>query len=95
MGSASRNYISKHKRLRAYAETDFDLLVAQLSVASAVLLTPNTLTETSNLVDHIGEPAHAVISIGPWSRCYRCLSRKNGTLPASRPCRFQHSLVSA
>jgi len=61
VGSASRDYIAKHKRLRAYTETDFDLLVEQLSFVSAVLLTPNTLTETSNLIDHIGEPARSHI----------------------------------
>jgi len=47
--------------LRAYTETDFDLLVDQLSFASAVLLTPNTLSEASNLIDHIGEPARSHI----------------------------------
>jgi hypothetical protein len=59
VGSASRDYIAKHKRLRAYTETDFDLLVEQLSSVPAVLLTPNTLTETSNLIGHLGEPARS------------------------------------
>ena len=61
VGSASRDYIAKHKRLRAYSESDFDLLIEQLSAVSALLLTPNTLTETSNLIDHIGEPARSHI----------------------------------
>lgn len=59
VGSASRKYIGMHKRLRAYDESDFDLLLEQLSVASAIVLTPNTLTETSNLIDYIGEPARS------------------------------------
>jgi hypothetical protein len=61
VGSASRDYIAKHKRLKAYAASDFDLLLERLGVVSSILLTPNTLTETSNLIDHIGEPARSHI----------------------------------
>lgn len=61
VGSASREYIAKHKRLKSFDSSDFDLLREQLSVASAIVLTPNTLTETSNLIDHIGEPARGHI----------------------------------
>lgn len=61
VGSASREYITRHKRLKAYAASDFDLLLEQLGVVSSILLTPNTLTETSNLIDHIGEPARSHI----------------------------------
>jgi hypothetical protein len=61
VGIASRDYIEKHKRLKAYSLADFDLLVRQLSDASKVVLTPNTLTETSNLIEHIGEPARSHI----------------------------------
>ncbi len=61
VGSTSRDYIAKHKRLKAYAESDFDLLLERLGVVSSILLTPNTLTETSNLIDHIGEPARSHI----------------------------------
>ncbi len=61
VGSASRGYIAKHKRLKTFDSSDFDLLLEQLSVASTIVLTPNTLTETSNLIDHIGEPARSHI----------------------------------
>jgi hypothetical protein len=61
VGSASRDYIAKHKRLKAYSASDFDLLLERLGVVSSILLTPNTLTETSNLIDHIGEPARSHI----------------------------------
>ena len=61
VGSASREYIEMHKRLRAYSAGDFDLLMEQLGVISTLLVTPNTLTETSNLIDHIGEPARSRI----------------------------------
>ncbi|WP_157272165.1 PIN domain-containing protein [Azohydromonas aeria] len=61
VGSASRGYIARHKRLKAFDVADFDLLLQELSVASTLVLTPNTLTETSNLIDHIGEPARGHI----------------------------------
>ena len=40
VGSASRDYIAKHKRLKSFDSSDFDLLREQLSVASAIVLTP-------------------------------------------------------
>ncbi|EGK73586.1 hypothetical protein METUNv1_00217 [Methyloversatilis universalis FAM5] len=61
VGLTSRDYVAKHKRLREFTPEDFDLLKEQLSVASEILVTPNTLTETSNLIDHIGEPARSKI----------------------------------
>jgi hypothetical protein len=57
VGATSREHIGKHKRLRAYSMEDFDLLLEQLGNVSSIVLTPNTLTETSNLIDHIGAPA--------------------------------------
>lgn len=61
VGSTSRKYISQHKRLRAYSETDFDLLIKIISHAPNIFVTPNTLTETSNLIRHIAEPARTKI----------------------------------
>ena len=61
VGSASREYISKHKRLRAYSERDFDLLIELISPAPSILVTPNTLTETSNLIGYIADPARTRI----------------------------------
>lgn len=49
VGCASRGYISHHKRLKKFSDEDFDLLFEIISRASSVLVTPNTLTETSNL----------------------------------------------
>ena len=48
VGLTSRAYISKHKRLQGYEELDFDLLICLIGSAN-VIVTPNTLTETSNL----------------------------------------------
>ena len=61
VGTASREYIAKHKRLSAYTVQDYDLLITIINAASDVLVTPNTLTETSNLSAFIGEPAKGKI----------------------------------
>ncbi|MSP01969.1 MAG: hypothetical protein EXR07_13095 [Acetobacteraceae bacterium] len=61
VGAASRSYIAKHKRLRAYTEKDFTLLLDVLSASPRIVVTPNTLTETSNLLRQIAEPARAHI----------------------------------
>ena len=57
----SRAYISRHKRLRAYLESDFDLLSNFVVSADSVIVTPNTLTETSNLLRQTDEPARTQI----------------------------------
>jgi hypothetical protein len=64
VGTASSDYIEKHKRLRSrsYTRIDFDLLVANVSRASAIIVTPNTLTETSNWAKMIKEPARSRIA---------------------------------
>ena len=49
VGIASPSYIAKHKRLAAYTENDFALLTDLLSAAGSVIVTPNIVTETSNL----------------------------------------------
>ncbi len=61
VGMTSRDYVAKHKRLRAFTAEDYDLLREELTVAEEILVTPNTLTETSNLIDHIGEPIRAEV----------------------------------
>lgn len=61
VGLASPDYIHKHKRLREYTDEDFPLLLKLLSRARKIILTPNTLTETSNLAGYIAEPARTEI----------------------------------
>ncbi|HEY5237460.1 MAG TPA: PIN domain-containing protein [Rhizomicrobium sp.] len=56
VGIASREYISRHRRLRAYTEADFDLLSDLISRYSEIIVTPNTLTEASNLLGYVNEP---------------------------------------
>jgi predicted nucleic acid-binding protein len=56
VGTTKRSYIAIHKRLIAYSEPDFDLLLQIVERANKVVVTPNTLTETSNLLGYINEP---------------------------------------
>jgi hypothetical protein len=57
VGAASRDYISRHKRLTQFVPEDYDCLLEIIARANTVLVTPNTLSETSNLVAYITEPA--------------------------------------
>lgn len=61
VGTASREYIEKHKKLSHFIAKDYDTLVRIISNAPSVLVTPNTLTETSNLAACIGEPARGEV----------------------------------
>ncbi len=56
VGMVSRGHIGKHRNLRAYSEADYDFLCQLISKASRILVTPNTLTEASNLASQIGDP---------------------------------------
>jgi hypothetical protein len=62
VGSAGRQYIRMHKRLRAYNEEDFDLLLRSISEMSPIIVTPNILTEASNLASQIADPARTHIA---------------------------------
>ena len=61
VGTASRSYIAKHKRLTEFVLEDYDALLELISGASEIFVTPHTLTETSNLVRHIEEPARTEV----------------------------------
>lgn len=56
VGLAGEGYIAKHRRLRAYTVEDFKLLIKVISGVDYVVVSPNTLTETSNLLAYISEP---------------------------------------
>lgn len=58
IGSASRSLIATHKGIRAFSVEDFDLLAKMLSDAATIIVTPNTVTETSNLLDRIKNSKH-------------------------------------
>ncbi|MBE9140916.1 hypothetical protein IQ254_27580 [Nodosilinea sp. LEGE 07088] len=52
VGATSRDYIARHKRLTAFIPQDYDVLLHIISDA-AVRVTPNILTEISNLAAYI------------------------------------------
>lgn len=56
VGDVGRELIQKHRRLRAFVVEDYDRLLEFLHGAPQVFVTPNTLTETSNLLAQHGEP---------------------------------------
>ena len=51
-----RKLIPKHRRLREYTAEDYEILLGLLSPVDRIFVTPNTLTETSNLLSQHGEP---------------------------------------
>jgi predicted nucleic acid-binding protein len=62
VGMTSREYIERHRHLRAYNEADLDLLLESIAPMSPVVVTSNVLTEVSNLASQIAEPARAQIA---------------------------------
>ncbi len=50
VGSLQSGLIEKHRRLREYSIEDYELLINLLDRVPKVFVTPNTLTETSNLL---------------------------------------------
>lgn len=61
VGTTSRDYIAKHKRLSAFVPEDYEALVRLIQAAAAVFVTPNSLAETSNLAAYIAEPARTQV----------------------------------
>ena len=64
VGRIDPNIVGRHKNLRAYTVADYELLIAQLRKATRILVTPNILTETSNLLAQIGEPDRTQLFTG-------------------------------
>lgn len=59
VGSVGREFISKHRWLRHFTEEHYDLLITLINEVQ-VFVTPNTLTETSNLLAQHAEPERSV-----------------------------------
>lgn len=57
VGAWNRAYIATHKRTSQFTSEDYDLLVNILSNFKRLLVTPNILSESSNLCAQTGEPA--------------------------------------
>lgn len=51
VGSVDRRQVGKHRRTRHFTLEDYDLLSRTIRVLKRVLVTPNTLTEASNLLE--------------------------------------------
>ncbi len=64
VGRVNRDIIAKHRRLQAYSIEDFELLVSLVGPTQRLLVTPNTLTEASNLLAQHGEPERSVLLEG-------------------------------
>ena len=56
VGSTGEELIAKHKRLESFRINDYKHLVAVLSRFDQCIVTPNVLTETSNLLAKHREP---------------------------------------
>lgn len=56
VGKSGRDRIGKHRRTKSFRKEDYDRLEGLVRAADRVLVTPNTLTEASNLLSQHGEP---------------------------------------
>ena len=61
VGLTKQELISKHRRTREFTVDDYKLLFEFLSQYRIVFVTPNTLTEASNLVRQHAEPERSQI----------------------------------
>jgi hypothetical protein len=61
VGTTNRNLVTRHRRLKAFSPDDFDLLLRLVASSRQVFVTPNTLTETSNLLGYLDEPARTQV----------------------------------
>jgi len=62
-GATDIDLIKRHKNLSAYDADGFGLLVEKLADYSQVVLTPNTLTEASNLLRQTREPDRSRVTL--------------------------------
>ena len=68
---------------------DYDALVRILSRATGVLVTPNTLTETSNLAAYIAEPARTKV----FNALRNLIDLSEETYIPSRPASKRHEFL--
>ena len=55
VGTTGRDLITKHRRLRRFSVEDYDQLL-RLKITGSMIVTPNTLTEASNLLAQHADP---------------------------------------
>ena len=63
-GSVNPILIAKHRRLESYTAVDYQVLLDLINLADRVFVTPNTLTEASNLLGQHGEPERSLLIEG-------------------------------
>lgn len=68
VGFGSRSSIRKHKRLQNFEEEDFDLLRRTVDSFDVLLLSPNVLSETSNLIRYMLDPARTRQAVDAMTR---------------------------
>jgi hypothetical protein len=56
VGARDRTLIARHKRTAGFTSEDYDLLLDCVEGFDRILVTPNILTEASNLLRQTGEP---------------------------------------
>ena len=56
VGETDKELIAKHRRLREYDQDDYKKLVRLVNQIDQILVTPNTLTEASNLLAQHRDP---------------------------------------
>ena len=56
VGGVDRDLVSRHRRSRRFTPDDYDRLLALLAPLDKILVTPNTLTEASNLLSASSDP---------------------------------------
>lgn len=60
-GNTDPRTIAKHKRLDGFTAGDYDILLVVLNEVRQISVTPNTLTEASNLLRQHGEPERSLL----------------------------------
>ena len=63
VGLVGRELIAKHRRTRIFTAEDYDRLSRAISRIGSVRVTPNTLTEASNLLGQHGEPQRSQLLV--------------------------------
>ena len=64
VGRVDTGIIGKHRRLTGYTVADYEKLLGVFRRNDRILVTPNTLTEASNLLRQHGEPERSLLMAG-------------------------------
>lgn len=56
IGAVDRGQVGRHRRVRSFVPEDYDRLAGIVAALDRVLVTPNTLTEASNLLESRNDP---------------------------------------